>query len=134
MLVTGSYVGRLLKISGKYLEAGRLSRWRMTPYLTPEEGLQAVYKYAEIYDEPITNGTALLINELCLSDPFFISCVMLSNYEDRDLTTEEGVVNTVNYEITNRESELSETWREYLEVTLERINSVYAKHMLLHLS
>lgn len=134
MLVTGSYVGGLLKISGKYLEAGRLSRWRMTSYLTPEEGLQAVYKYAEVYDEPIINETAIVINELCLSDPFFISCVMRSNYENRDLTTEEGVVNTVNYEITDRESELSETWWEYLEVTLDRINSVYAKNMLLHLS
>lgn len=134
MLVTGSYVGWLLEISGKYLQAGRLSRWMMTPYLTPEEGLRAVYTYAEVYDEPITNETALLINELCLSDPFFISCVMQSNYEDRDLTTTEGVINTVNYEITNRQSELSETWREYLEATLDRINSVYAKNMLLHLS
>ncbi|MCP4405157.1 MAG: hypothetical protein GY801_48625, partial [bacterium] len=79
MLVTGSYVGRLLEISGKYLEAGRLSRWRMTPYLTPETGLQATYQYAEYYDEPISNDTAISINELCMSDPFFISCVMQSD-------------------------------------------------------
>ena len=44
------------------------------------------------------------------------------------------MVNTVNYEISDRESELSETWREYLEVTLDRVNSIYAKNMLLHLS
>jgi len=80
MLVTGSYVGWLLKISGKYLQAGRLSNWRMTPYLTPEEGLQAVYTYAAVYDEPVTNETALLINQLCMSDPFFISCVMQSRH------------------------------------------------------
>ena len=134
MLVTGSYVGWLLEISSKYLQAGRLSRFRISPYLTPEEGLQAVYKYAEVYEEPITNETAVQINELCMSDPFFISCVMQSNYEGRDLTTTGGVVNTVNYEITDRESEMSMTWAEYIELTLQRINDRHAKAMLLHLS
>lgn len=36
MLVTGSYVSWLMEISLKYLEAGRLSKRRMSPYLTPE--------------------------------------------------------------------------------------------------
>ncbi len=69
MLVTGSYISWLIDISSKYLEAGRLSEWYMTPYLIPEEGLQAVYKYAEIYEESITNETAVQINQLCMSDP-----------------------------------------------------------------
>ena len=55
MLVTGSYIGWLLSIIDKYLEAGRLSRITFSPYLTSEAGLQAVYKYAEVYEEPITN-------------------------------------------------------------------------------
>lgn len=134
MLVTGSYVGWLIEIQGKYLEAGRLSHWYMPPYLTLEEGLQAVYTYAEVYNEPITNDTAILLNQLCMSDPFFISCVIRSNYDERDLTTEDGVVNTVNYEITNRKSEMSLTWEEYLSLTLQRINDLHAKNMLLHLS
>ncbi len=134
MLVTGSYVGWLLEITGKYLEAGRLSRWRMPPYLIPAEGLQATYTYAEFYDEPITNETAIQINQLCLSDPFFISCVMQSNYDDRDLTREDGVINTVNDEISDRNSEMSETWREYLDITLQRVNDLHAKHLLLHLN
>ncbi len=134
MLVTGSYISWLIDISSKYLEAGRLSEWYMFPYLTPEEGLQAVYKYAEVYQEPITNETAVQINQLCMSDPFFISCVIQSHYEDRDLTTAEGVVNTVNYEITNWRSEMSRTWAEYIELTLQRVNDRHAKAMLLHLS
>jgi len=134
MLVTGSYVGWLLEITGKYLEAGRLSRWHITPYLTPEAGLQATYQYAEYYDEPVTNDTAIQINALCMSDPFFISCVMQSEYEHRDLTTEEGVINTVNYEISDRSSEMSETWREYLDITLQRVNDLHAKNLLLHLN
>ncbi len=134
MLVTGSYVSWLIEISAKYLQAGRLSEWYMNPYLTPGEGLQAVYRYAEIYNEPVTNETALLINQLCMSDPFFISCVIQSNYENRDLITEDGVIGTYDYEITNRRSHLSKTWSEYIQMTLHKINDRYAKSMLLFLS
>ncbi len=134
MLVTGSYVSWLLQIAGKYLQAGRLSGWHITPYLTPEGGLEAVYGYAQVYGEPVTNETALLINQLCMSDPFFISCVMHSNHEGRDLTTEKGVVDTFNHEITHRLSMMSKTWNEYIQLTLQKINDRYAKQMLLHLS
>ncbi|MCP3945108.1 MAG: hypothetical protein GY710_27020 [Desulfobacteraceae bacterium] len=134
MLVTGSYVSWLIDIAGKYLQAGRLSEWYMNPYLTPGEGMQAVYRYAEEYNEPVTNETALLINQLCMSDPFFISCVMQSNYDDKDMTTEEGVISTFDYEITDRRSYLSKTWNEYIQLTLHKINDKYAKSMLLHLS
>lgn len=134
MLVTGSYVGLLMKISSKYLQGGRLSQWRMTPYLTSQEGLQAVYKYSQVYEEPITNEMTPIINRLCMSDPFFISCVILSNYFEKDLTTETGVINTVNYEITSRYSQMSKTWAEYIESTLDRVNDIHGKNLLLHLS
>ncbi len=134
MLVTGSYISWLLRIASKYLEGGRLSDWYMDSYLPPEEGLQAVYKYAEIYKEPITNETAALINELCMSDPFFISCVIQSKYEGRDLATEEGVIEAVNYEITHRRSEMSKAWGEYIHLALQKINDQNGKKLLLFLS
>ncbi len=134
MLVTGSYVGLLIEITGKYLEGGRLSHISMTPYLTEEEGLQAVYKYAEVLNAPITNDTAVLINRLCMSDPFFISCVFQNDFEGRDLTTREGVIDAANYQITNRKSEMSSTWKEYIEKTLKKINDRNSKDILLHLS
>ena len=142
MLVTGSYVGWLMKacpeergISSQYLQGGRLSQWRMTPYLTEEEGLQAVYKYSQVYEEPITNETAPFLSyRLCMSDPFFISCVILSNYPEKDLTQESSVLDTVNYEITSRYSRMSTTWAEYIESTLHQVNDVHGKNILLHLS
>ncbi|MDM8563602.1 hypothetical protein QUF54_09635, partial [Candidatus Marithioploca araucensis] len=134
MLVTGSYVGWLMRVISKYLQAGRLKQIRMSPYLTNDEGLEAVYKYAEFYQEPITNETAVQINELCMSDPFFISCVIQSEYDNKELTTSQGVVNTVHYEISDRNSEMSKTWNEYLQLTLQRINDKNAKNMLLHLN
>ncbi len=134
MLVTGSYISWLIDISRDYLEAGRLTRWYMTSSLTPDEGLQTVYKYAEICHQPITNETAVLINQLCLADAFFISCVIQSNYEGKALDTVEGVINTVDYEIVSPTSELSGTWAEYIYRTLARINDIHSKQMLLHLS
>ena len=134
MLVTGSYMSWLIKIAGKYLEAGRLSEIYMDPYLSPEKGLEAVYRYAECFGEPVTNETAVLIGELCMSDPFFISCVIQSNYGKKDLTTAEGVVDTVNYEITDRHSEMSMTWGEYIQMTLDKVNDRHGKDILLHLS
>ncbi len=134
MLVTGSYVGWLINVIDNYLEAGRLKRTRMSPYLTSDDGLEAVYKYAAFLKEPITNETAVQINELCLSDPFFISCVIQSEFEGKDLTDFEGVINTVHYEISDRDSEMSMTWNEYLYSTLSSVNDTYAKQMLLHLT
>ncbi|MCP4696416.1 MAG: hypothetical protein GY862_06170, partial [Gammaproteobacteria bacterium] len=107
MLVTGSYPGMLMKILGKYLKGARLSRTRMAPYLTSDEGMQAVYKYAEVCGEPITNETAVQINELCMADPFFISCVFQNDYKGKDLTTRDGVIDAVNYEVSDRESDMS---------------------------
>jgi tetratricopeptide (TPR) repeat protein len=58
MLVIGSYVSWLLNIMYEYLEAGRLTPIEFSPYLTREAGLEAVYRYAEVYNTPITNETA----------------------------------------------------------------------------
>ncbi len=134
MLATGSYVGWMVEIMGKYLEAGRLQHVDFSPYLTEDEGLQAVYTYAEALQEPITNETAVQLNTLCKADPFFIACVMRSNYPQRDLTTTQGVVEVVNHEVADRDSYLSRTWEEYIGRTVTRINEKYGKHLLLHLS
>ncbi|MDM8536392.1 hypothetical protein QUF70_06530 [Desulfobacterales bacterium HSG17] len=134
ILVTGSYIGWLINIIDTYLEAGRLKRTFLNPYLLPENGLQAVYKYSEYCREPVSNKSAVQINRLCMSDPFFIYCVIQSDYEGKDLTTEQGVVDTVHHEITFRKSEMSMTWGEYIELSLKRINTVNSKQILLHLS
>jgi len=135
MLVTGSYAGWLLKVIHQYLEAGRLKPTYFSPYLTELEGLQAVYKYAEYYQEPITNETAVQINELCMADPFFISCVIQSEFEGKELSSTKGVINTVNYEISDERAEMFLTWGEYLEKTLQRINGEQqSKQILLHLN
>jgi hypothetical protein len=134
MLCTGSDVGWLLHNVAKYLGVGRFKQMRMKTYLTEEEGLETVFKYAKIHGTPLTNESALLINRLCYSDAFFISCIIRSSYEEKDLTTREGVINTINYELTGREADFANNWDEYFRTTFHRINEIHAKKMLLHLT
>ncbi|MBF0452392.1 MAG: hypothetical protein HQK75_16945, partial [Candidatus Magnetomorum sp.] len=132
MLVSGSYVSWILKIMAEYLEAGRLDKFFISPYLTKDEGLRAVYKYSEHYNNPITNETAEQINTLCYSDPFFIYCV-IKNSKENALLSSDGVIDTVHAELTGRHSRLSGTWAEYINKTVAKINDRYAKDILLHL-
>jgi DNA-binding Lrp family transcriptional regulator len=134
MLVTGSYAGWLLNIISKYLEAGRLRPMKLSPYLATDAGLEAVYRYAQYFNTAITNETAVQINELCFADPFFITCVLDSDYPNKDLTTAKGVIDVVTYEITDRGSEMSKTWNEYLHLTFSQVNDRYAKSLLLFLN
>jgi hypothetical protein len=132
MLVSGSYVSWMLNLMEEYLEAGRLDQFYISPYLKKDEGLQAVYKYAEHLNKPITNKTANQINALCCSDPFFIYCV-IKNSKKNKLLTDEGVIDTVNHELTHRHSRMAKTWAEYINKTIKKINDKYAKDILLHL-
>jgi hypothetical protein len=134
MLATGSSVGWLVNVIDRYLEAGRLTKMFFSPYLTKEEGLAAVYRYAEVYQEPISNETALLINQLCQSDPYFIACVIRSHSPGRDLTTPMGVITVVEFETSSEGAELAGGWIVWFNNALRRINERYAKKMLLFLT
>ena len=134
MLITGSYTSWLNHIIQNHLEGGRVSKHFFSPYLEPEEGLCAVKVYSKFFNQKTTKETQKQINTLCKADPFFISCVIQSKYEKKDLQTTQGVINTVHYEISNRLSDMSRTWREYIDKTLEDINNIHAKRILLHMS
>ncbi len=134
MLVTGSAVGWLVNVIDTYLEAGRLSKMWWSPYLSTDEGLEVVYRYSDAYEEPVTNETALMLNELTGADPFFISCVIRSQCPARDLATPEGVKAAVHFEASARNSELAMGWKVYFNNVLDRINQKYAKRILLHLT
>jgi hypothetical protein len=132
MLVSGSYVSWMLSLMEEYLEAGRLEQYYISPYIKPHEGLQAVYKYAEYFDQPLTNDTAEQINTLCFSDPFFIMCV-IKNSKKNALLTKDDVIDAVQSEVTGKYSRMSKTWAEYINKTVDKINDINAKNILLHL-
>jgi hypothetical protein len=134
MLVSGSYVGWMVKMMREMFVGGRLKRTKISAKLTAADGMEAVYQYAESYQIEITEESAFMINQLTKSDPFYIASLLRSDWEERDFSTTDGVIKTLDYEIKNRDGELFGTWSEYIYSTIKAVNDRYAKQILLFLS
>jgi hypothetical protein len=102
--------------------------------LEESEALEAVYQYAKIFDQKITNETAPVISQLCQFDPFFISCIIESKHPEKDLSKPEKISQTIQYELTHRKAGLARTWADYIDKSLNRINDTYARKLLLFLT
>ncbi|MBF0395941.1 MAG: hypothetical protein HQK78_04165 [Desulfobacterales bacterium] len=134
MLVSGSYVGWMVEMISDLFPGGRLRRTDISPKLAPEEGLSAVYRYSEYTGWQVTQESAVTINELTQSDPYFINCLFKSDFSEKDLSTPDGVIQTLNYEVKTETSETRQTWTEYIDSTLSTVNEKNAKRILLFLS
>ncbi len=134
MLVSGSYIGWMTEMIHEMFVGGRLRKTRISPKLTFDEGMKAVYRYSEYYETEITDRSALIMNVLTQSDPFYIDTLFRSEFSHRDFSDAEGVVNTFAYEILNRDGELFGTWSEYINMAIKEVNNIYGKKMLLYLS
>ena len=134
MLVSGSYVGWMRQMMQDIFVGGRLRGTPFSPRLTSAEGMQAVYGYAEHFEIPLTEPLAFAINLLTQSDPFYIATLLSSEWEERDFSTQEGVIQTFAHEILDRNGELFKAWGEYINNTVKAINDIYGKKILLYLS
>jgi len=134
MLVSGSYVGWMVKMMREMFVGGRLKHTEIPSKLTFEEGLETVYRYADFYEIEVTDESALVINQLTQSDPFYIASLLRSDWRERDFSSKAGVIKTLDYEVKNRKGELFGTWSEYIYSTIKAVNDRYAKQILLFLS
>ncbi|MDI3312173.1 MAG: hypothetical protein QJR05_12215 [Thermoanaerobacterium sp.] len=130
MLVTGSWVSWLKNIIRGQLP-GRFIETELNN-LKEEEGLEAIYNYSIITDVPVSDDVALYLNKLVNSDPFYISAIIRSIYKDKDLTTIDGLMKTLNFEL--RRGSIYGTWMEYIGRTLSTVNDKNAKKIVLFLS
>ncbi len=137
MLVSGSYVGWMVKMIQDMFEGGRLRQTEISSKLAPEEGIEAVYKYAEYYGKAITDESAYAINHLTQSDPFYIATLFESDWPNRDFASISGAIDTLTYEIKNRKGAIFKTWAEYIDLTMKQVNGEETKNskkILLYLS
>ncbi len=82
------YKGVDIKVFQRRVIAGEVFKLR----LTAEEGLECVHNYSKLTKQPVTEVSAVVMNELTKSDPFYISSVFESDLDDNDLRTTEGVI------------------------------------------
>ncbi len=137
MLVSGSYVGWMVRMIRDKFKGGRLTRTPISPKLAADEGMEVVYKYAEYYGKIITDESAFVINRLTQSDPYYIASLFKSDWEARDFASIDGVINTLTHEIKNRDGGMFETWSEYIDLSIRLVNgeeTKNAKKILLYLS
>lgn len=134
MLVSGSYIGWMIQMMQEMFVGGRLRNMPIPSSLTFDEGMTAVYKYAEAYQIPITEQNALMTNILTQSNPYYICTLYESYWPERDFTTVSGIIKTFANEIIDKNSELHKTWLEYIDSTLHKVNDKYVKKILLMLS
>ncbi|ETR68962.1 MAG: hypothetical protein OMM_04249 [Candidatus Magnetoglobus multicellularis str. Araruama] len=134
MLVSGSYIGWMTQMMRDMFVGGRLRENEISSSLTFEEGMTAVYQYANYNQIELSYPLAIVINILAQSNPYYISSILETEWSERDFTSFSGIINTFAYEIIDRRSELHKTWIEYISSTLSKVNEKYAKKILLTLS
>jgi hypothetical protein len=132
LLVSGSWVGWLLKDISKLLP-GRVLLTTLED-MPKEESVEMIFKYSEKEEIEITEQTAFLMAQLCEGNPFYISSVMRSSYPDKDITTEEGLLKTIEFETTNTKGGIHSGWMEYIHSALERVNDKNAKKIVIYLA
>jgi hypothetical protein len=99
-----------------------------------EEALDAVYNYSTLLKQPVTDETAPLIAEVCHHDPYYIAQVMKSNYEHKDLTVAELVLETLQYETSLPRGQIAKMWMEYIWEAFDKVNDRNAKAIVLYLA
>jgi len=132
LLVSGSWVGWLMDDLNTMLP-GRF-QYHYMENLPEEECVEMIFKYALLEDTSITEETACLMAQMTEGNPFYISALFRSKYPDKDLTTEEGLRETLEFETLHREGIIRGTWLEYINSAFPRVNEKYAKDIVLYLS
>lgn len=130
LLVSGSWVGWLFSMLNKM--TGRFQIDFLEP-LQEDEAVEMVFKYSQLEHIPVTEDTAYQIAQVCEGNPFYISSLFRSRFSGKDLTTEEGVRKTLEFETLDERGGIKRTWMEYLHSALPRINERYAKQIILYL-
>ncbi len=131
LLVTGSWVGWLKNLLMEMLP----SRFKHKSFVNmPEdEAIEMVYKYSQFFDVPVTEETVYLIAQIAEGSPFYISSIIRSDYEEKDLTTLDGLTKTLEFETMDDRGEIKFTWMEYIASALPRLNDRNGKNIVLYL-
>ncbi len=96
LLISGSWVGWLLKIVGRM--TGRFIPYFFDP-MPDDEIMELVYKYSDFYQYPITEETAYAMTQFSEGNPFYAASFFTSICPGvRNLTTLEGLREVMEYE------------------------------------
>jgi hypothetical protein len=131
LLVSGSWVGWLMNELDTMLPTR--FRYEYLENMPEDEAVEMVYKYSVFFDVPITEETAFLMFKQARGSPFYISSLIRSRYRDKDLTTVNGLTDTLEFETLDRRGNIKATWMEYVFSAFKKVNGKNAKKIVLYL-
>ena len=131
LLIAGSWVGWLRHLLHTMLPS-RFRQYELED-MPEDETVEMIYKYAQIYDTPITEEVVYAMAKLCEGNPFYISAVFESAYTEHDLTTSDGLLNILEYETLDSHGHIRGVWMEYLGKVFYQVNQENAKNLVLYL-
>jgi hypothetical protein len=132
LLVSGSWVGWLMKELSSMLPAR--FRNKFIKNMPENEAEELLYKYARFFDVPVTEETAFSLVRITEGNPFYISAVIRSDHPGKDLTTIDGLTDTLEFETLDDQGLIKQSWMEYMAKAFPEINDKNAKNIVLHLS
>ncbi len=131
LLVTGSWVGWLMNELDTMLP--NRFRYEYLENMPEDEAVEMVYKYSRFFDVPITEETAYIMFKQTQGSPFYISSLIRSRFRDKDLTTVNGLTDTLEFETLDRRGNIKATWMEYVLSAFKKVNGKNAKKIVLYL-
>ncbi|MGE0083557.1 MAG: hypothetical protein AB7S75_03980 [Desulfococcaceae bacterium] len=130
LLISGSWVGLLmhdvLKMPGRF-------QITFLENMPKEEAVEMVYKYSLAEEISVTQETASLIADIAEGSPFYISSLMRSVFPGKDLTSQDGVLKTLEFETVDKRGGIKGTWMEYILYAFSTVNEKNAKNIVLYL-
>ncbi|KPA19102.1 hypothetical protein MHK_000673 [Candidatus Magnetomorum sp. HK-1] len=131
LLVSGSWIGWLMDILTKMLPA----RFIIIDFgdMPRQEAIEMAFNYSEIEQVPVIYETACIMADLTEGNPFYISSLFQSDYPDKDFSTEEGILKTLDFETFHKRGSIRGTWMEYILTAIDRINDKNGKKIVLYL-
>jgi hypothetical protein len=131
LLVSGSWVGWLMN-ELKSLLPTRFY-YEFLENMPRDEAVEMVYKFSRYFDVPVTQETAYLLTEIAEGSPFYISSLIRSRYRAKDLTTANGLIDTLEFETLDNRGNIKTTWMEYITSAFNKVNGKNAKNIVLYL-
>jgi energy-coupling factor transporter ATP-binding protein EcfA2 len=131
LLVSGSWVGWLMDDLNKMLPG----RFIITDFgnMPRNEAIEMAFNYSEIMKIPISYESACIMADLTEGNPFYISTLFQSDYQEKDFSNEQGILEVLDFETLDKRGEIRGTWMEYIHSAIDRINDMNGKKIILYL-
>jgi hypothetical protein len=131
LLVSGSWVGWLMDDLNKMLPG----RFTISDFgnMPRNEAIEMAFNYAEIIKIPISYEAACVMADLTEGNPFYISALFQSDYQEKDFSSEQGILDVLDFETLDKRGEIRGTWMEYIHSAIDRINDTNGKKIILYL-